>query len=112
MAKRQPRAPICPKIQQQLSDAAAAMATDPQVLAAISKMEPVQLQDDLLQETMVAILDSPNPERLVNMHSRGQLKFFVLGIIKRSAKSKSSPFYYKFRHKKYRTVELQPWHIE
>lgn len=57
--------------------------------------------DDLVQEVYVILLEY-KPEKIIELWENKQLKFFIVGIIKRQYHSKTSPFYKKY--KKYYTI--------
>lgn len=57
--------------------------------------------DDLVQEVYVILLEY-KPEKIIELWQNKQLKFFIVGIIKRQYHSKTSPFYKKY--KKYYTI--------
>ena len=69
----------------------------------ISKMQPVNLQEDLKAEVGLILCELPE-RRLEELHTSGQLKFFTVRIVLNLIKSFNSPFYKKFR--KVQTVEL------
>ena len=57
--------------------------------------------DDLIQEVYVILLDY-KADRIIEMYEKKQLKFFIVGILKRQYHSNTSPFYKKY--KKYYTL--------
>ena len=61
----------------------------------ISKMEPVELQDDLRMEVLLILLESK--EDIIGMHKRNELRFYAVRIILNLIKSNTSPFYKKYR---------------
>jgi hypothetical protein len=63
---------------------------------AIDKMEPEHLRDDLRQEVIVILLETPD-ERIIKMHEDGGLRFYTVRIILNLIKSNTSPFYKKYR---------------
>lgn len=69
---------------------------DKDLADAIGKMEPAQLRDDLRQE-MFLVLCEMNEERLMDMHEKGYLKFFLVRTMLNMIKSDRSTFYNKFR---------------
>lgn len=73
-----------------------AMYRDPDVAAAIGKMDPPELRDDLRQEIFLA-LSELDEERLVNMHREGWLKWYVVRMMLNMIKSDRSTFYNRFR---------------
>lgn len=72
------------------------MYRDPDVAAAIGKMDPPELRDDLRQEIFLA-LSELDEERLVNMHREGWLKWYVVRMMLNMIKSDRSTFYNRFR---------------
>lgn len=62
----------------------------------IAKMEPDHLRDDLRQEVITVVLELPE-EKLLDLHSQGVLEYFTVRIILNMIKSKTSPFYKKYR---------------
>lgn len=62
----------------------------------ISKMEPDHLQDDLKAEVVLVLLEKPE-STILDIHSRGELRFFTTRIILNLIKSNTSPFYKKYR---------------
>lgn len=67
-------------------------------------MEPEHLQDDLKAEVMLALLEKSD-QFIIDIHSRGELRFFAARIVLNLIKSFTSTFY-----RKYRTiyVEINP----
>jgi len=63
---------------------------------AISKMQPIELQDDLRQEVFLLLCEM-DEEKLVGMYEQGYLKYFIVRTILNMAKSDRSNFYRKFR---------------
>lgn len=57
--------------------------------------------DDLIQEIYVILLEY-DPKKIVEMYNKKQLRFFIVGVLKRQYNSKTSPFYKKY--KKYYTI--------
>lgn len=57
--------------------------------------------DDLIQEVYVILLDY-KADRIIEMYEKKQLKYFIVGILKRQYHSNTSPFYKKY--KKYYTL--------
>jgi hypothetical protein len=68
----------------------------------LSKMEPDHLRDDLKMEVITVVCGWPD-DKVIDLHSKGVLEFYVVRVILNMVKSKSSPFY-----KKYRTIH-QPF---
>jgi hypothetical protein len=60
-------------------------------------MEPAGLREDLKQE-MFKVLCEMEEERLVGMHTRNELRYFLAGIMWRMATSTRSEFYVTHRH--------------
>lgn len=52
--------------------------------------------DDFLQEMYMVLLEY-NPEKIVEMYEKKQLKFFIVRIIQNQYNSKTSPFYRKYK---------------
>lgn len=69
----------------------------------ISKMQPVNLQEDLKAEVGLILCELPE-NRLIELADKNELKFFTVRIVLNLIKSFNSPFYKKFR--KLQTVEL------
>lgn len=63
---------------------------------AISKMQPYELQEDLLQEVFLVLCEI-NEDKLIDMYQNGYLKYFTVRTILNMAKSNRSEFYFKFR---------------
>lgn len=57
--------------------------------------------DDLIQEVYVILLDY-KAEKIIELYEKKQLKFFIVGILRRQYYSNTSPFYKKY--KKYYTL--------
>lgn len=68
---------------------------------AIQKMEPAHLRDDLKMEVMVEVCEWSN-EKVIDLHVRGKLGFYVAKVMLHMLINKYSPFY-----KKYRTTVLE-----
>lgn len=62
----------------------------------INKMEPRHLRDDLKMEVMAIICEWPE-EKIIGLHQRKELDFFVVRVILNQIQSNSSPFYKKYR---------------
>lgn len=62
----------------------------------IGKMEPAHLREDLMAEVALEICEWPN-EKIVDLHSRGRLEFYVAKTVLYMMINKYSPFYKKFR---------------
>jgi hypothetical protein len=63
---------------------------------AIDKMEPEHLRDDLRQEVIVILLETPE-ERIIKMHEDGGLRFYTVRVILNLIKSSTSPLFKKYR---------------
>lgn len=63
---------------------------------AISKMQPIELQDDLKSEVFLVLCEM-DEEKLIGMYEQGYLKYFIVRTILNMAKSDRSNFYRKFR---------------
>ena len=57
--------------------------------------------DDFVQEVYMILLEY-NPEKLIELYTNKQLKFFLVGIIRRQYHSCTSPYYKKY--KKYYSI--------
>lgn len=62
----------------------------------IGKMKPEHLQDDLRSEVILILCES-DPEKILNLHESGGLKFYTVRIILNLIQSNTSPFYKKYR---------------
>lgn len=62
----------------------------------IKKMEPEYLQDDLKAEVILILLNT-DETKLKQLATRKQLNFYAVRIIMNLVKSKTSPFYRKYR---------------
>ncbi len=72
------------------------MYLDKDINQAISKMQPVELQDDLKQEIFLVLCEM-NDERLCGMWTSGYLKYFIVRTMLNMAKSDRSTFFNQFR---------------
>lgn len=63
---------------------------------ALQKMNPPELREDLRQEMFIVICDL-NSEKLFELHSRNELRYYAVRIMLNLIQSKTSPFYNKFR---------------
>lgn len=72
------------------------MYLDKDISQAISKMQPVELQDDLRQEIFLVLCEM-NDERLLGMWTSGYLKYFIVRTMLNMAKSDRSTFFNLFR---------------
>ena len=50
--------------------------------------------DDLVQDVLVELLDQ---EKIVSLYQRGQLKYFIMRIIRNNIQSNTSRFFYRYR---------------
>ena len=57
--------------------------------------------EDLIQEVYIILLEY-SPNKIIELYEKKQLKFFIVGIIRRQYYSNTSPFYKKY--KKYYTL--------
>lgn len=57
--------------------------------------------DDLIQEIYIILLEY-NKDKIVELYTKKQLRYFLVGIIQRQYHSSTSPFYKKY--KKYYTL--------
>lgn len=67
----------------------------------INKMDPDYLREDLKQEIILIVCEWDD-DKIINLHNRGELEFFVVRVIINQIKSNTSPF-----AKKYRTFNEQ-----
>lgn len=72
------------------------MYLDKDIIQAIGKMQPVELQDDLRQEIFLVLCEMDD-ERLLGMWTSGYLKYFVVRTMLNMAKSDRSTFFNQFR---------------
>ncbi len=61
----------------------------------IGKMEPQHLQDDLKQEVILIVCEMPE-EKIIGLHSRNELEFFVARIIITQVRGNRTPFSKKY----------------
>lgn len=66
----------------------------------LAKMEPDHLREDLKQE-VILIVCQWDEEKIIALHTRGELGFYVVRVILNQVKSKSSPFAKKYRGMNY-----------
>lgn len=78
------------------NDIIEALYRDADIAKAIGKMQPVELQDDLRQEMFMVILETPD-SKIMDMHAKGFLKFFLVRTMLNMIKSDRSTFYKVFR---------------
>ena len=50
--------------------------------------------DDLTQDVLVELLDQ---EKIVGLYQRGQLKFYIMRVVRNNIQSATSRFFYKYR---------------
>lgn len=62
----------------------------------IGKIEPAYLQEDLASEVYLALLET-EPNKIIELHNRNELRYYAVRIIFNMACSNTSPFYKKFR---------------
>jgi hypothetical protein len=74
----------------------AALYVSDEFLQAISKMEPEHLRDDLKQEVMIILLETPE-EKIIELNDSGGLKFYTVRVILNLMKSNTSPLFKKYR---------------
>lgn len=66
----------------------------------VAKVNPSDLREDLVSEVSLILLET-NPEKIIALHQRNQLTFYVVRIIMNLAFSNTSPFYKKFRSQQF-----------
>lgn len=62
----------------------------------INKMEPDYLREELKMEVALIICEWPE-DKIIGLHERNELVFYVVRVILNQIQSDSSPFYKKFR---------------
>lgn len=72
---------------------------------AISKMQPEELQDDLRSE-LFKVLCEMQEDKLIDMHKRNVLKFYLVRTMLNMMQSKTSQFYKLYRKPLHPEVEL------
>ena len=72
---------------------------------AISKMQPEELQDDLRSE-LFKVLCEMEEEKLIDMHKRNVLKFYLVRTMINMIQSKTSQFYKLYRKPLHPEVEI------
>jgi hypothetical protein len=72
---------------------------------AISKMQPEELQDDLRSE-LFKVLCEMDEDKLIDMHKRNVLKFYLVRTMLNMMQSKTSQFYKLYRKPLHPEVEL------
>ena len=50
--------------------------------------------DDLVQDVLIELL---NQEKIVSLYQKGQLKYFIMRIIRNNIQSNTSRFFYRYR---------------
>ena len=50
--------------------------------------------DDLVQDVLIELL---NQEKIISLYQRGQLKYFIMRIIRNNIQSNTSRFFYRYR---------------
>jgi hypothetical protein len=68
-----------------------------EVNEAISKMHPVELQEELKSELFLRIAEIPE-EKLIDLYNKKQLRFYVVRIMLNLIRSTDHKFYKKFRN--------------
>lgn len=61
-------------------------------------------KDDLIQDIAIVILEKP-PDLIKKLYEDGELKYYIVRIVKNNVYSKNSNFYYKY--KKHHNNEIQ-----
>ena len=64
---------------------------------AISKMHPVELQDDLKGELFLILAELPE-EKLIGLYQAKQLRFYVVRVMLNLVRSTDKKFYTKYRN--------------
>lgn len=64
---------------------------------AISKMKPVELQEDLKSEVFLILCELPE-EKLIALYDRKELKFYMVRIMLNLVQNKNNQFYKKYRN--------------
>ena len=64
---------------------------------AISKMKPIELQEDLKSEVFLILCELPE-EKLVALYDRKELKFYMVRIMLNLVQNKNNQFYKKYRN--------------
>jgi hypothetical protein len=64
---------------------------------AISKMHPVELQDDLKGELFLILAELPE-EKLIGLYQAKQLRFYVVRVMLNLVRSTDKKFYAKYRN--------------
>ena len=50
--------------------------------------------DDLTQDVLIELL---NQEKIISLYQRGQLKYFIMRIVRNNIQSNTSRFFYRYR---------------
>ena len=50
--------------------------------------------DDLVQDVLIELL---NQEKIISLYQKGQLKYFIMRIIRNNIQSNTSRFFYRYR---------------
>lgn len=64
---------------------------------AISKMHPIELQEELKSELFLRIAEIPE-EKLIDLYEKKQLRFYIVRIMLNLIRSTDHKFYKKFRN--------------
>jgi hypothetical protein len=64
---------------------------------AISKMQPIELQEELKSELFLRIAEIPE-DKLIDLYNKKQLRFYVVRIMLNLIRSTDHKFYKKFRN--------------
>ena len=75
----------------------------PEVNQAISKMHPVELQEDLKSEVFLKIAEM-DEQKLIELYDKKQIRFYIVKIMMNFVQSTDKKFYKKYRD----FVEWQP----
>lgn len=68
----------------------------------IKNLSVVENDADDLEQEIYTILLEYDSDKIIEMYTKKQLKYFIVGVIQRQYYSKTSPFYKKY--KKYYTL--------
>jgi len=68
-----------------------------EVNEAISKMHPIELQEELKSELFLRIAEIPE-EKLIDLYNKKQLRFYIVRIMLNLIRSTDHKFYKKFRN--------------
>ena len=64
--------------------------------------------NDLTQDLLLELLEE---EKLQGLYERGQLKYFIIRLVRNNIQSKTSRFWTKYRRFSSYSQELQPFHL-